>query len=424
MGSWLGNLEGVRERCPAGVASKARFAAGDRAWARALTEAQAALAADGVHLTDQGDVLGENPRATWAWEEDAAEVPQVQRALTRTLEEKRRAQLLLRLSPEDRSWVRSCGGSGAGAWLNAAPATEVEKFADSDFCAAVRTRLCQEVSPPGFRCSNTYLSGPRAGETCAERLDTKGTHASTCKVGGGVGRKHDALVRLLAKLLRAAGYLVAADGQGTWEPRWDRPVRDAHGRQKRDADGNLLWERARLDLRLEGGPEEPTTYGDVVVSQTRAESWVREGAAADGAAAKGATRRKQRRYPPEEVPGAKLVAFSVEVGGRWDEAALNFLKRAAGRASERHPGLAVLGGQGAAAVYNSWLTQLSCALQKSNVACLRAAGARGRGPAPGARTDGALLEGSHDAAGEEEDWLEEAVEELLQQAAVRAGVEL
>ena len=176
---------------------------------------------------------------------------------------------------------------------------------------------------------------------------------------------------------------MATDGPGTWEPRWDRPLRDAHGAQKRDADGNPLWERARLDLRLEGGPEEPTTYGDVVVSQARADSWVREGAVTDGAAAKAAAHRKRQRYPPEEVPGAQLVAFSVEAGGRWDNGSLNFLRRAAGRASERHPGLAALGGQGAAAVYSSWLGQLSCALQKANVACLRSAGAGGSCPALG-----------------------------------------
>ena len=148
-----------------------------------------------------------------------------------------------------------------------------------------------------------------------------------------MGRKHDALVQLLGRLLRAAGYLVSTDGPSTWEPRWDRPVLDRRGVQKRDEDGNPLWERARLDLRLQGGPEEPTTYGDVVVSQARADSWVRAGAAEDGAAAKAATRRKHRRYPPDQVPGAKLVAFSAEVGGRWDDSSLKFLQRAAGRAS-------------------------------------------------------------------------------------------
>ena len=148
--------------------------------------------------------------------------------------------------------------------------------------------------------------------------------------------------------------------------------------------------RRRDDLRLEGGPEEPTTYGDVVVSQARADSWVPEGALADGAAARSAARRKQRRYPPEQVPGAQLVAFSVEAGGRWDDGVLHFLKRAADRAAERHPGLAAMGAQGAAVVYNSWLAQLSCTLQKANVACLRSASAGGRGPAAGDHFGGCL----------------------------------
>ena len=239
-----------------------------------------------------------------------------------------------------------------------------------------------------------------------------------------MGRRHDALVRLLARLLRAAGYHVATDGPGTWEPRWDRPLLDRHGAQKRDDAGNLLWKRARLDHRLEGGPEEPTTYGDMVVSETRAESWVRLGAAADGAVAAEATARKFRRYPPERVPGAKLVAFSVEAGGRWDGAALHFLRRAAGRASQRHPGLAALGGQGTGAVYSSWLSQLSCALQKANVACLRSAGAGGRNPAPGVRAEGAGAGNDAWLAEADDDWLAEAVEQLLQQAAASAGAEL
>ena len=118
------------------------------------------------------------------------------------------------------------------------------------------------------------------------------------------------------------------------------------------------------------------------------------------------------------------MPFSVDAGGRWDGSSLNFLRRAAGRASERHPGLAALGGQGAAAVFSSWLGQLSCALQKANVACLRSAGTGGGCPAPGARPAGAGSDGEHHAAAAEDDWLAEAVEQLLQQAAVAAAAEL
>ena len=102
----------------------------------------------------------------------------------------------------------------------------------------------------------------------------------------------------------------------------------------------------------------------------------------------------------------------------------NFLWRAAGRASERHPGLAELGGQGRAAVFSSWMSQLSCALQKANVACLRTASAGGRGPAPGARADGAGFGAHDDAAPEEDDWIAEVVEQLLQDVAAGAGVGL
>ena len=185
-----------------------------------------------------------------------------------------------------------------------------------------------------------------------------------------------------------------------------------------------MVERAQLDLKLEGGPEEPTTYGDVVVSHTRAPSHVREGAASDGAVARKAASRKRGRYPEEEVPGAKLVPFSVEVGGRWDDSTLKFLKRAAGRAAVRHPGLAALGGQGAAAVYNSWITQLSCALQKANVACLRSASAGGRSPAPEARADGAGPQGGEEDVGDgTEDWLAQEIEDLIQCAAASAAAE-
>ena len=159
----------------------------------------------------------------------------------------------------------------------------------------------------------------------------------------------------------------------------------------------------------------------MVVSHARAAARIRVGAATDGAVAKEAARRKHTRYPPDEVPRAKLVAFSLETGGRWDEATLRFLKRAAGRAAVRHPGLAALGGQGEAVVYQSWLSQLSCALHKSNVACLRAAGAGGRAPAPGVPTAVGGWPEPEDAAGA--GWMKEAIEELLLQAAAAAGVE-
>ena len=98
---------------------------------------------------------------------------------------------------------------------------------------------------------------------------------------------------------------------------------------------------------------------------------------------------------------------------------LSFLKRAAGRAAQRHPGLASLEGGGASAVFGSWLRQLSCALQKANVASLRGAAAGGARTGRGANN--APRAGEVGGAEEEEDWLAEQVEELLVRAAGAAA---
>ena len=100
-------------------------------------------------------------------------------------------------------------------------------------------------------------------------------------------------------------------------------------------------------------PEEPLVYGDVVVTHPGAPSNARVAAEEDGGAAQKAVHAKKVRYPLEQVPSATFVAFAVETGGRWGEDALNFLKRAAGRAAQRHPGLASLEGEGSSAVFSS-----------------------------------------------------------------------
>jgi hypothetical protein len=232
----------------------------------------------------------------------------------------------------------------------------------------------------------------------------------TCKVGGAVHRKHNTLVRLLARLLRAAGYDVLEE---VWEPRWDKEVRNRDGTPKLDREGNPVWRRARLDLKLMAPPEEPLVFGDVVVSHPGAQCAVRDAANEDGVTAQKAKERKMARYPPAEIPNSRLVAFSVETGGRWDKDALDFLKKAAGRAAQRHPGLASLEEGGSSAVFASWLRQLSCALQKANVAGLRGAAAGGVQPT------GVRREEETDP-----DWLSEQIDELLRAAAEAAGAVL
>ena len=59
--------------------------------------------------------------------------------------------------------------------------------------------------------------------------------------------------------------------------------------------------------------------------------------------------------------------------GRWGKEGLRFLKKAAARAARRTSALAGLGGEGPPAVLGVWLQRQAVALQKSNVAALKAA---------------------------------------------------
>ena len=225
------------------------------------------------------------------------------------------------------------------------------------------------------------------------------------------------MVRVLARFLRAAGYTVFTDGPRTWEPRWDRPVVDtATGRQKIDGEGNPVWERARLDLRIEGGPDEPVTYVDVVISDPRAECWERMAALADGAVAEEHASRKHGRYPAELVPNARMVPFSVEAGGRLGAEALELLERAAGRGSQRHQGVAAAGDEAGGALLGSWLAQLSCVLQKCLAARLRTAGGTGAQDHQEPGPDGVEDD-------EDNEWLLDQIDALILQARTNAAAD-
>ncbi len=168
---------------------------------------------------------------------------------------------------------------------------------------------------------------------------------------------------LFAAVGAEAGYTSSTE---VYEPAWTRAR--LNGR------GEVEVEQARLDNRFDGPPEDPLTYGDVVVSHPEACAWVGAAANTDGATAASAARGKHSRYPAWALPGGRLVAFSVETFGRWDAEALDWLRDAAHAACERSPQLACLGSRGPVALLGAWHARLSVALQKGNAACVLQAG--------------------------------------------------
>ena len=71
----------------------------------------------------------------------------------------------------------------------------------------------------------------------------------------------------------------------------------------------------------------------------------------------------------------------VETYGRLWKEGLRFLKKATGRTAARTTALAVLGEEGPPAVLGAWLQRQAVALQKSNVAALKAAAGAAAGSA-------------------------------------------
>ena len=300
------------------VATRAAYDAGEESWAASLQQATAELAAEGVHLDQAGVVTAERPETLWNKEDGAPALESRQRLLSRRRAEASRERLLSLLEePKARARLRACGGTGAGAWLLAAPTSPKTRLSDSEFQVALRLRLrvpFRGSSNPGRCCRNQrrggpgedVASGPGSAE-CRQHLDEDGFHALTCLVGGLVLRRHHNLRDLYAAVGAEAGYTSSTE---VHEPSWTRA--------RQNAAGEWEVEQARLDNRFDGPPEDPLTYGDVVVSHPEASAWLGAAANTDGATAASAARGKHSRYPAWALPGGRLVAFSVETFGRWD----------------------------------------------------------------------------------------------------------
>ena len=147
-------------------------------------------------------------------------------ALTRPVTQAARERLLAALGPDDRAWLRSCGGPGAGTWLlNPTTGPQME---DRHFVCASRMRLGQPLAPPG-----------RARQRgCGRALDEGGHYAHWGNRERWRNAWHNAVQHATARILRSlSSFGVVVREHPDRVPEWDTPR-----------------ERAVLDLCVEGGP--------------------------------------------------------------------------------------------------------------------------------------------------------------------------
>ena len=203
----------------------------------------------------------------------------------------------------------SRGGPGAGPFLTAPP-DAADTMDDDRFSTAVATRLGSPWSahstPPTTTpaCPNITATGA----VCGQPLDADGLHACLCGTGGGVVKRHDAVLRSLATLItRVTGAAVQIERRTTELRRIFR------GRIQEGQMDIITTDLAGARL-----------YIDVtIVSSVVAHAYhLAQAAIKPSYAAGRAEFGKRQRYPTNNI-----LPFAMEIGGRPGPSALRFIRQ-------------------------------------------------------------------------------------------------
>ena len=230
---------------------------------------------------------------------------------SRKLKDLHREVLLRELPSDDRVDFRSCGGPGAGGFLEAPVARDGEATAvmpNAHFALAFRDRLRLPLCAPGSRCQRRDASGV----VCGKELDPRGKHCKLCEFGSARTGRHNSLRDFVARYHYTATGLVTTKEQRVVA--WDR----MHPRT-----GQL--EEARLDVATRDAATGLSVFVDATVTCAYSgyAPCQRARANKDGLAAAAAVGSKRARYPPSS---GDLVPFAFEDGGRPAEETVAFVR--------------------------------------------------------------------------------------------------
>ena len=204
----------------------------------------------------------------------------------------------------------------------------------------------QQLPLAATTCKNKTAEG----RACGDALDSNGKHDSTCKLGGGVIRRHNHVAKVPAGLLkRWTGQAPLLEQR---IPTWDRLRRNPRANED-------PVERAVLDVQYTEDNERRWLDATTRHPAAGTEADVAAAARKAGTASRRAERGKHERYP-----GPALTAFVVELPGRLGGEARQWLRQQVVRALPRDLWTAEL---------NRAYKAVSCALQTQLALQLRSA---------------------------------------------------
>ncbi|CAK0791015.1 unnamed protein product, partial [Prorocentrum cordatum] len=221
----------------------------------------------------------------------------------RVLENTARQQLLNASTPPDRALLRSQSGPCAGRAFTALPTTGDFHIPPAEFRVLLLRRLRFDLPFAASACR------------CRGRLDARGDRRAACPRAGVLKKRSIPLEKAAARICREAGGRVAenqllrdlnVDGV---DPRDGRKIEVI-------ANGLPLWGGAQLAIDA------------TLVSPVRTDGTAQPRTAdEDGVQLAVARGRKEATYPELIGPRrCRLVVLGLEVGGRWSEEALTFVR--------------------------------------------------------------------------------------------------
>ena len=122
------------------------------------------------------------------------------------------------ISKTDGGRLDQAGGSGAAAFMAPGEEEEEEAMDDDHYTVVVRRRLL-EVDPAITMCA-TCTNQSSAGMCRVEACGDHAKHALICRLGGGVERRHTALLEAVRIWLEELGIRVNKEQR---MPKWDEP---------------------------------------------------------------------------------------------------------------------------------------------------------------------------------------------------------
>ena len=288
------------------------------------------------------------PHVNAAWDPSSlTRIPtqHLQHTLSAKLHNQIFLDLLSTLTPADQARLRSCSGSGSGAFLSALPYISGCNFNNIDFLTALQLRLGAPIP---------QLSGilPRHCQ-CGSALDPFGYHTLNCRRGGDIIFRHNALRETFASLMKSSGFITKQEVLLSTLP---NACNSSH---------NL-----RFDILVTSCALLSQYSADVTVINpiSSSQSVLAQNASTNGNASRTAESRKRALYSDHSSQlGYEFVPLALEVFGRLGTAGNALLKQMATRAIANQADVdTVTATKLHASLVHWWRIKISCVLQKGN----------------------------------------------------------